>query len=379
MIITYLRSSSYNAWDYCQLQYYIDYVLGYKQVAGKKADMGTIVHKVMECLANIKLELQNNPDATSIYDENIGEIEFDSKNLMTPTFLSREEIETINKGRINKKTYLSPCKLEDGHVRFGVELVEAIFEKSYNHYVDKTDHDWKRVDRRDCLNFTWMALDYKNGMFDPRKRNIFASETAFDLTFEEDWAEYYWVLPNGEEATGRFSIKGTIDLVTQPTPGTLEVIDWKTGQRKAWGKKGTPKKTLALLQQDPQLMLYFYALMSLYPEVDHIMLTIFFIRDGGPFTVYFDRDQLPQIVRMLRDRFNAIRMNENPKPCDKTRRDFRCKLLCDFYKKKFADSDEKPMCWTIENEIKEHGIEYVTVTRTNPGHNVSKYHAPGGE
>jgi len=54
MLITYIRSSSYNNYSYCQMQYFITYVLGHTPISGKKADLGTIVHKVMEVLAKLK-------------------------------------------------------------------------------------------------------------------------------------------------------------------------------------------------------------------------------------------------------------------------------------------------------------------------------------
>ena len=36
MIVTYIRSSSYNNYAYCQMQYFITYVLGYQSKSGKK-------------------------------------------------------------------------------------------------------------------------------------------------------------------------------------------------------------------------------------------------------------------------------------------------------------------------------------------------------
>ena len=35
MLITYIRSSSYNNYAYCQMQYFMTYVLGYQTVSGK--------------------------------------------------------------------------------------------------------------------------------------------------------------------------------------------------------------------------------------------------------------------------------------------------------------------------------------------------------
>ena len=54
MLVTYIRSSSYNNYSFCQMQYFLTYVLGHRSDSGKKAEMGTIVHKVMEVLASLK-------------------------------------------------------------------------------------------------------------------------------------------------------------------------------------------------------------------------------------------------------------------------------------------------------------------------------------
>ena len=57
MIVTYIRSSSYNNYDYCQMNI-ITYVLGHQSTSGKKAQLGTVVHKVMEVLASCNKKLQ---------------------------------------------------------------------------------------------------------------------------------------------------------------------------------------------------------------------------------------------------------------------------------------------------------------------------------
>ena len=43
----------------CEQQYFIEYNLGIRSPSNKKADKGTIVHKVLEILAGIKLTEQN--------------------------------------------------------------------------------------------------------------------------------------------------------------------------------------------------------------------------------------------------------------------------------------------------------------------------------
>ncbi len=61
MLISYFRSSSYTHWRYCEMQYFMTYVLGHQSTSGKKAELWTMVHKVMEILAGLKKCQQDNP------------------------------------------------------------------------------------------------------------------------------------------------------------------------------------------------------------------------------------------------------------------------------------------------------------------------------
>ena len=89
MVITYIRSSSYNNYEYCEMQYFITYVLGHQSISGKKAQLGTIVHKVMECLASCKKRLQYRENKQmSITDDALGKIKFSKRQpvfIITPT------------------------------------------------------------------------------------------------------------------------------------------------------------------------------------------------------------------------------------------------------------------------------------------------------
>ena len=233
MIVTYLRSSSYNNYDYCQMQYYMNYVLGLPRGSGKKADKGTIVHKVMECLSALKKEHQNLTDAgkpigrVTIEDDALGEVSVDWSEWNSKRTLTNQETEKINKTRINKYNYKHQCKLPYDSIRMGESVVNPLIERSYEFYSKKSEHDWAPVDFKDCTNWTWMVPEYKNGLFDPRLRRIVATEPHFDQTFEEEWAKYDWEMPDGRQLSGNLSIKGTVDLITDLGDGVYEVIDWK--------------------------------------------------------------------------------------------------------------------------------------------------------
>lgn len=232
MIISYFRSSSYNNWDFCQQQYFISYVLGQEQQSNKKADKGTIVHKVLECLAQLNLAMVNEQDF--FIDEHLGKIKFNPDTVMKVTKLDDEEVDKINKTRKNKSTYKNQnsCMLKHGAKRYGVEIVEKLIDMSYEYYTSRiTHHKWMPVDFKDCTNFVWMALDYKvgfkQGIFDPRNRDIIAVEPHFDFELDEEWANYEFLNNKGEMTSGKLSLKGTIDLVTKVNDNTIEVIDWK--------------------------------------------------------------------------------------------------------------------------------------------------------
>lgn len=245
-----MRSSSFSNYDFCAQQYYLTYVLGLPRVSAKKADKGTIVHKVMEVLANCKrvmqprglvydshtkmflsdrtkLELAGFAPINETYkynDDQIGLIEWNIEDFLKPTLLTNSEIDDINKTRINKYNYKHDAKLKYGTIRYGADLVNSIIERAYNYYAGD---DWAPVDKKDCTNWAWMALEYKDGICDPRRRTIVAAEPHFEFEIDKPWAKYAWNLPNGEKISGNLAIKGTIDLITQVGDGILEICDWK--------------------------------------------------------------------------------------------------------------------------------------------------------
>ena len=93
MIVTYIRSSSYNGYDYCQMQYFLTYVLGYRSESGKKADLGTMTHKVMEVLAVLKKFQQDNPRKKYLIveDDAVGKLRIHKDRLLT-----KELVEEFN-------------------------------------------------------------------------------------------------------------------------------------------------------------------------------------------------------------------------------------------------------------------------------------------
>jgi hypothetical protein len=344
MIITYFRSSSYNTHSLCEQQYFLEYVLGWRGPSGQKADKGTIVHKILEILAFIKKAEQDS--IASIEDDIIGQVDIHNYDL------------------------------------------DKIIDLVYEHYVTQTQHHkWTQKDLSDCRAWVNKAISFNNGMFDPRNRNIICPERHFDFEINRQWAKYSFETPNGP-MSGNLALKGTIDLVTSLSPNTIEVIDWKTGRRLDWatGKEKTQEK----LEKDPQLRIYHYAISHLYPEIEHIIFSIYFINDGGPFSVCFDKSHLLETENMLRNKFELIKSTKKPR----LHKSWMCNKLCHFGKTTFENTHIIPTteyrdnqvcqknnfmtkCEQIKHEVELNGIDQVTKEYQNLNHSIGHYKAPG--
>lgn len=324
----------------CEQQYFIEYVLGQRSPSNKKADKGTICHKVLEILADIKLAMQENKSL--IQNDIMGTIDIYNYDLNTIT---------------------------DG---------------VYKYYTSKfTHHEWDQKDLKDCHKWVDKALVDHNGIFDPRSREIFQSEQHFDITINKPWANYEFKTPDGI-ITGQLAIKGTIDLITKVNDNTLEVIDWKTGRRLDWATG--QEKTLEKLYQDPQLKIYHYALSMLYPEYENIIMSIDFINDGGAFSMCFSKQDLASTEDLIRKKFNDIKNSKRPR-LNKT---WKCNKLCYFGKTCFDNptieyrdnqtipkGNQMTKCEQIKHDTDLYGLDAVIDKYMSKGHNVGHYKAPG--
>jgi hypothetical protein len=183
MIVTYLRSSSFNTHINCEQQYFIEYVLGWRGKSNIKADKGSIVHKILEILAMIKFAKQNKEQ--SIKDDIVGEVS-----------IKKYDLDQI------------------------INIVYDYYSTANPH------HNWSDKDRNDCKDWTYKTIQFNNGMFDPRNRTIVCPEQQFDFEIKKPWAKYEYDTPEGK-LSGYLAMKGTIDLITKIDDNFYEIIDWK--------------------------------------------------------------------------------------------------------------------------------------------------------
>lgn len=328
----------------CQQQYFLEYVLGWKGESGLKAAKGTTTHKVLEILAVIKKAQQDNQQY--VLDDVVGQIDVNDYSL-----------DSINK------------------------MVYDYYVKSSPH------HKWSDKDARDCKAWVEKAITFNNGMFDPRNRNILEPEQHFDFEIKKPWAKYSFNTEDGK-LEGYLGLKGTVDLITKVGDDTIEVIDWKTGKRLDWATG--QEKTQEKLESDPQLMIYYYAIRHLYPEIKHIIFSIYFINDGGPFSICFDHFDMQKTEEMLRRKFEIIKNTKRP-ALNKT---WMCSKLCHFGKTTFEGTHIQPIeeyregqtcrvgsvmtkCEQVKHEIDMQGMSEVLKQYKNKAHTFGFYKSPG--
>ncbi len=352
--ITYLRSSMYSTHEMCPMQYFAEYVLGWTGKSGQKADMGTIVHKFMEVLAVWKKTHQD------------GKKTFKDEVLGTCTINKQLNYFTV------KKKQITITKLRD--------LV-------YEYYTSRLPHHvWQPAHFRDISLWCKTALEFGKGRFHPLKQNIVMPEQHFDIEVKEPWAVYDYPEYG---LKGCLHIKGTMDLVASDDIYTNEVVDYKTGQCKNWATG--QRYTWASLHHNFQLRLYHYVASVLYPDKD-IQITIYYIRDGGPFTIPLGKDDIPETLRMIRNKFEMIRDTEVPQ----MKKSWMCKKLCHQGKSTFEDTNVYPLiqqrqtsqcfascgdtmlkCDQLAYALQNRPIDVVIKNMTKDGHDFSYYKPPG--
>jgi len=297
------------------MQYFLTYVLGLPAPSGKKAEIGTIVHKVLECLANGKLSYQK--DDFAYIDKICGEI-------------------AVHPDDWGNASYIN-----------------HLVRQSYTYYQSKSIHRWYPRD----------------------EKKIVAAEPFFDFQLEEDWAHYEWVLPDGRKIEGQLGIKGTVDLILDAGNGVYEVNDWKTGQRRDWATD--EEKDYDKLNQDPQLSIYHLALSRMYPEIKHWAMTMNYIDAGGPFTCSYTESDKERTLKMLQKQFERIKRCIRP-TLRKGKNRWFCARVCHYGRNVHKDSKcEDSICWHISQKIRRIGIQNTIKEEINPNFTIGTYQSPG--
>ena len=271
--------------------------------------MGTITNKVMQTLGDKKVAMNNGLDI--VEDDETG------RNLT-----------------------LEEC-----------DNLELLNDIAFNYYSNAfPEVDITEADKRTCLKWAEKAVAYQDGALDPRNQDVFATELFFDIEIKEPWAKYKYDFED-QTIEGYLSIKGTVDLIVSQGGDYYEILDYKTGKRIDWATG--EEKTYEKLQKDTQLLLYYYALKNMYPERE-FSVSIYYINNGGLFSMVFDEDDYKLAESILRKKFEQIRSIQQPRLLSNEHAHWKCKKLC-LFSSEYEDSG-KSICQHIRDEVKEKGI-----------------------
>lgn len=330
MIVMYHRSSSLGTLEMCEMKYFFQYVLGMKDKTNKKAVLGTIFHRSMQVLADKKLAQTNGKEIV----END-----DIRNL---TFDECDDIESITR---------------------------LCFDYYKKH---EEDVGLSNADLKTCIGWMHKALAYNNGIMDPRRQNIYATEKFFDIEIKHRWASYDYKVGDNY-ISGNLAIRGTIDLIIKEDEDYFQVLDYKTGQRLNWATG--EQKSYDDLKNDKQLLLYYYALKNLYPD-KNFYISIYYVNDGGVFDLVFTNQDYEKAENMLRKKFEHIKSVKVPLQLSNDQQNWKCTRLC-----RFSEVDPsyfgKTTCQMFHDMIRKEGMDYV-VSKFADLKKLGKYGSGGG-
>lgn len=111
------------------------------------------------------------------------------------------------------------------------------------------------------------------------------------------------------------------------------------------------------LKNDIQLLMYLVALDHLYPGKDWI-LSLFYIRAGGIFSVHGDKEMLQRAKDTIKKYFKEISACEAPTQFDPSNKSWKCKHLCPF-SKPLSEYRGQSMCQHYKGLIDRKGIQIV--------------------
>lgn len=325
MYIKIMRSSSYNTHNMCDALYFYEYVLGIKGPPNFKTMLGSVLHRTMEMLANIKLCEQENKDSFIIDD--IGELYL--KDL--------------------KKDFSICSDLSFDSYKSN----DSLFDWNTSPYkYKKTDGDLVGMHPREiCRTWAHKAITSYGGYYNPLNHKVISPEIKFDFEIDEPWANYNYTFSDNTVHKGNLRIIGTSDLVVEITPKVYEIIDWKTGSMIDWKTKEA--KTYESFLKEFQVLLYGYALRRSFPKKD-FMFTMYYIRDGGPQTIPITKEAVQDAERLIKEKFELIKSQQYP---PKVKQD-ACFQFCWFGKNKYPDSDLS-YCNYLHREIEAKGADAV--------------------
>lgn len=143
--------------------------------------------------------------------------------------------------------------------------------------------------------------DVINGDYNPYESIVIDSERWFKL--EMPGKEWQCIDENGKLT--QFAPRGFIDLVREIDDDTIEIVDWKTGDRSDFYTR--KKHTYETLMRDIQVRLYHFAATELYPQYKNVIVTFYYTSDGGPITIPLTQADILPTIEYLWKFFQTVK------------------------------------------------------------------------
>lgn len=370
MILTFLRSSSIGAYKMCPMQYYLSYVLKEPSLPSKAAVLGNVVHKALEALAWVS------------YWDARGVAEFDEETFGRVTVAEMTPEECCHRAYLHYRELEPTIRWKDSGDKTA-EIDRQNWRRKWEQgihiplHITKKELDERTSSFSDYAKtqlWTQRALAWEGGAFDPRNQVVIQAEQKFDFTLDEEWAAYRYETPEGV-FEGQLGLKGTMDLVVDEGDNCIHLCDYKTGSRKDWGEDDEAKafKSYKKLIDEAQLLLYFFATCRLFPAAKMVLVTIFYINDGGPVTIAYSERDISRAKAMFRRVFEEIRDCRIPlakvgKPCF---------TFCSYGKRSAKNRGDETTCDRFRREVRAKGADQL-LYEVGSVASVSLYGSGGG-
>lgn len=287
-------ASAIDFYRHCSFAYFMKYILGMEYQTGKAAIQGNIVHKTFNWMSKLKKRNKTNIDPMFLLDRS-----WDKHIKRNPHLSLRKETTKKNKdtGLFKEAADFRKCRLS---------IQKIIDDKFYN----------------------------------PYNLNIINSEQWFGIEMPgKEWQCYD---QNG--CQHQFTVRGFIDLIHEIDHNTIEIIDWKTGIRKDLYIQEDIDESILLQMFQPRL--YHMAAYILYPQYKDIIITFYYINDGGPISIPLSQDDIEITISALYRFFEIIRADT----LMRRNKSWKCRM-CSF--------NNNGMCQRVWSDLHTLGGEYV--------------------
>lgn len=294
MRVVKCSASAINTYRHCPFSYFLSYILGMETKTGKAALQGTIVHRVLEIMAGRTKRGKSEIDPMVLLHHVWDKLVDKSPGIEIRKVTTRTDPATGNK---KEAADFKKCR---------VALETVLGDPFYNPY------SLKIVDVE-----RWFALEMP----------------------DEEWR-----CCDKDGELHQFAVRGFIDLVHEIDQDTIEVVDWKTGERKDFYTR--EEIEVRSLMRSVQPRLYHLAACELYPQYENIILTFYYANSGGPVTITLSRDDLATTIAFLYKFFVTVRNDT----LVMRNRSWKCKM-CSFERSRACDR--------VWSDLHTFGEEYV--------------------